>query len=266
MKPKQRQALILEFLRIHGRSTVQDLVSHFATTGTTIRKDLTSLQDDGTVIRTYGGVMLNRDDGDQPIDRKTQINAEKKRAIARKASDLVAEGDTIIFDAGSTVLKMVPHLAKFNNITIMTNSLTIVKELVELKSDQVILMPGGTYRATSASLHGSLAELAFSHYSFDKLFMGADGVDIQAGVTTYNEVFSVSQAMCHAAKKIILLVDSSKFGRKSPNVVCSLNVVDTLITDSGISPHLVKELEDMNINVIIVDSDENALHAVQPKF
>ncbi len=255
MKPKHRQAFILEYLREHGRSTVEDLAAHFETTGTTIRKDLTHLQSEGAVIRTYGGVMLSRDEGDQPIDRKTLINTEKKRAIGQQAADLITEGDSLIFDAGSTVLQMVPHLARFNNTTVMTNSLTIVQELAELKKDQVILMPGGTYRATSASLHGSLAELAFSHYSFDKLFIGADGVDLQAGVTTFNEVFSVSQAMCRAAKKIILLVDSSKFGRKSPNVVCSLNDVDVLITDSGVPSDVVKQLEAMNITVIIVETD-----------
>ncbi|AXU95652.1 MAG TPA: DNA-binding transcriptional repressor [Erwinia persicina] len=251
MKPIQRQALILEYLQGKGRTTVEELSAYFDTTGTTIRKDLSLLQQQGAVIRTYGGVMLNRDDGDQPIDRKTFINSDKKKQIASRAAQWVSEGDSLIFDAGSTVQQMVPHLAKFNNITVMTNSLTIVNELVELNNDQVILMPGGTYRGTSASFHGSLAEAAFSHFSFDKLFIGADGVDLNAGVTTFNEVFGVSQAMCRAAQKIILLVDSSKFGRKSPNVVCTLDSVDVLITDSGIADDVAAQLRDRGIDVII---------------
>lgn len=252
MKPIQRQAQILEYLQQHGRTTVEALIAHFNTTGTTIRKDLTRLQQEGAVIRTYGGVMLNRDEGDQPIDRKTLINTEKKKRIAARAASLIGEGDSLIFDAGSTVLQMVPHLARFNNITVMTNSLSIVNELVELDNDQVILMPGGTYRSTSASFHGSLAESAFSKFSFDTLFIGADGVDMTAGVTTFNEVFAVSQAMCHAARKIVLLVDASKFGRRSPNVVCSLDAVDVLITDSDISPDTVAQLEEKGIDVLIV--------------
>ncbi|WP_168402798.1 glucitol operon DNA-binding transcriptional repressor SrlR [Erwinia amylovora] len=253
MKPIQRQAQILEFLQRNGRTTVDHLIVRFNTTGTTIRKDLTHLQQEGAVIRTYGGVMLNREEGDQPLDRKTLINTEKKKHIARRAAELINEGDSLIFDAGSTVLQMVPYLARFNNITVMTNSLTIVNQLVEHDSDRVILMPGGTYRRNSASFHGSVAESAFSHFNFDTLFIGADGVDLTAGVTTFNEVFSVSQAMCRAAKKIVLLVDSSKFGRKSPNVVCSLNAVDVLITDSNISPEIVEQLAEMNIKVITVD-------------
>jgi len=254
MKPKQRQAQILEYLQQKGRVTVEALTAHFNTTGTTIRKDLSLLEQEGAVIRTYGGVMLNRDEGDQPIDRKTLINTDKKKQIAALAAGLINEGDSLIFDAGSTVLQMVPHLTRFNNITVMTNSLSIVNELVELDNDQVILMPGGTYRKTSASFHGSLAETAFSHFSFDKLFIGADGVDLAAGVTTFNEVFAVSQAMCRAAQKIVLLVDSSKFGRKSPNVVCDLASVDILITDSGIAPALVTQLQEKGIEVLLARS------------
>lgn len=255
MKPIQRQAQILDYLQQNGRTTVDALIAHFNTTGTTIRKDLTRLQQEGAVIRTYGGVMLNRDEGDQPIDRKTLINTEKKKRIAARAASLISEGDSLIFDAGSTVLQMVPHLARFNNITVMTNSLSIVKELDELDNDQVILMPGGTYRRTSASFHGSLAESAFSHFSFDTLFIGADGVDMTAGVTTFNEVFAVSQAMCRAAKKIVLLVDSSKFGRRSPNVVCTLEVVDVLITDEEISDETVTQLQEKGIEVLIAGDD-----------
>lgn len=255
MKPIQRQAQILEYLQHNGRTTVDALIAHFNTTGTTIRKDLTRLQQEGAVIRTYGGVMLNRDEGDQPIDRKTLINTEKKKRIAARAASLISEGDSLIFDAGSTVLQMVPHLSRFNNITVMTNSLSIVNELVELDNDQVILMPGGTYRGTSASFHGSLAESAFSQFSFDTLFIGADGVDMTAGVTTFNEVFAVSQAMCRAAKKIVLLVDSSKFGRRSPNVVCSLDAVDVLITDSDITDDTVAQLQEKGIDVIIAGDE-----------
>jgi len=257
MKPKQRHAAILEHLQSHGKTSVDELSNRFATTGTTIRKDLTLLEEEGAVIRTYGGVVLSREEGDQPIDRKTHINTAKKKQIARRAAGLINDGDSLIFDAGSTVLQMVPYLAQFNNITVMTNSLTIVNELVELDNDQTILMPGGTYRKNSASFHGSLAEAAFSHFSFDKLFIGADGVDLSAGVTTFNEVHTVSQAMCRAAKQLILLVDSSKFGRKSPNVVCELGAVDLLITDRDINEVYLTALRERGINVLLVgETDE----------
>ena len=251
MKPRQRQAAILEHLQQQGKCSVEDLAMYFATTGTTIRKDLVLLENAGAVIRTYGGVVLNKDEADPPIDHKALINTVQKQQIAMVAVSFIHDGDSIILDAGSTVLQMVPLLERFNNITVMTNSLHIVNALSELDNGQTILMPGGTFRKKSASFHGQLAENAFEHFSFDKLFMGTDGIDLNAGVTTFNEVYTVSKAMCNAAREVILMADSSKFGRKSPNIVCGLERVNTLITDSGISDDFRHALEDKGIHVII---------------
>ena len=216
MKPRQRQAAILEYLQKQGKCSVEELAQYFDTTGTTIRKDLVILEHAGTVIRTYGGVVLNKEESDPPIDHKTLINTHKKELI-----------------------------------TVMTNSLHIVNALSELDNEQTILMPGGTFRKKSASFHGQLAENAFEHFTFDKLFMGTDGIDLNAGVTTFNEVYTVSKAMCNAAREVILMADSSKFGRKSPNVVCSLESVDKLITDADIDPAFRQALEEKGIDVII---------------
>ncbi|SFT79317.1 transcriptional regulator, DeoR family [Kosakonia arachidis] len=251
MKPRQRQAAILEHLQRQGKCSVEELAAYFDTTGTTIRKDLVALEHSGAVIRTYGGVVLNKDEADPPIDHKTLINTVQKGLIAEKAVTYIHDGDSIILDAGSTVLQMVPLLSHFNNITVMTNSLHIVNALSELDNEQTILMPGGTFRKKSASFHGQLAENAFDHFSFDKLFMGTDGIDLNAGVTTFNEVFTVSKAMCNAAREVILMADSSKFGRKSPNVVCSLESVNKLITDAGIPADVRAALEAKGVEVII---------------
>ncbi|MDU7257555.1 MAG: DeoR family transcriptional regulator [Escherichia coli] len=202
MKPRQRQAAILEYLQKQGKCSVEELAQYFDTTGTTIRKDLVILEHAGTVIRTYGGVVLNKEESDPPIDHKTLINTHKKELIAEAAVSFIHDGDSIILDAGSTVLQMVPLLSRFNNITVMTNSLHIVNALSELDNEQTILMPGGTFR-------------------------------------------------CNAAREVILMADSSKFGRKSPNVVCSLESVDKLITDAGIDPAFRQALEKKGIDVII---------------
>ncbi|WP_151995059.1 glucitol operon DNA-binding transcriptional repressor SrlR [Buttiauxella massiliensis] len=255
MKPRQRQAAILEHLQKQGKCSVEDLAHHFQTTGTTIRKDLVLLETAGSVIRTYGGVVLSKDEPDPPIDHKTLINTEQKQKIADVAVQYIHDGDSIILDAGSTVLQMVPLLQRFNNITVMTNSLHIVNALSELDNEQTILMPGGTFRKKSASFHGQLAETAFEHFSFDKLFMGTDGIDLNAGVTTFNEVYTVSKAMCSAARQVILMADSSKFGRKSPNIVCGLESVDTIITDSGISAEFLTALREKGVNVIVTGGD-----------
>ncbi|VDZ86754.1 Glycerol-3-phosphate regulon repressor [Kluyvera intermedia] len=83
MKPRQRQAAIVEHLQKQGKCSVEELAQHFDTTGTTIRKDLVILEDAGTVIRTYGGVVLNKEESDPPIDHKTLINTNKKSALPK---------------------------------------------------------------------------------------------------------------------------------------------------------------------------------------
>ena len=105
---------------------------------------------------------------------------------------------------------MVPWLAERVALTVMTNSLHIMNEAVALDSSLTLLMPGGTYRKRSASFHGSQAEQAFRVFTFDKLFIGADGFDVEQGTTTFNEAYQVSQAMCQAARQIMVVTDSSK--------------------------------------------------------
>ena len=175
--------------------------------------------------------------------------SRRKEEFGHGSPEGIAAPETANTAVSKTAL--IPMLSRFNNITVMTNSLHIVNALSEFDSEQTILMPGGTFRKKSASFHGQLAENAFEHFSFDKLFMGTDGIDLNAGVTTFNEVFSVSKAMCNAAREVILMADSSKFGRKSPNIVCSLESVDKLITDAGIDPAFKKALEEKGIDVIV---------------
>ncbi|MCI5763835.1 DNA-binding transcriptional repressor [Actinobacillus porcinus] len=255
MKPRERQQAILDYLQIHGRTPVEQLAEHFQTTGTTIRKDLTALEKDNKVLRTYGSVVLTQtsDDIDLPITNKTTINAAAKMKIGKAAAGLIQNGDSIIMDQGSTVLQIVPNLTHFENLTIMTNSLHIINALTSLNTDFELLMCGGTYRAKSGSFHGILAESAVEKFSFDKLFIGTDGFDLNVGLTTFNEVHGVSKAMCHAAREIIVLTDSTKFNRRSPNIVCPLEKITTVITDCNIKDEIHQALIAKGIKVIIAE-------------
>ncbi|TCP96499.1 DeoR family transcriptional regulator [Cricetibacter osteomyelitidis] len=254
MKPKERQSAILDYLQLNGRTPVDDLAFYFKTTGTTIRKDLTALETEGKVLRTYGSVVLasNNDEVELPIINKAHINLEIKKKIAYEAAKLLKDGDSVIMDSGSTVLQMIPFMA-VTDLTIMTNSLPITNALVNSNKDYELLMTGGTYRPKSGSYHGILAESTVAKFSFDKLFIGTDGFDLDLGLTTFNEVHGVSKAMCNAAAKIIVLTDSSKFNRRSPNVVCPIEKINTLITDSGLDKKIYQALLEKGINVILAD-------------
>lgn len=253
MKPKQRQEEILHYLQLHGKTTVENLSSYFSTTGTTIRKDLTALEHAGKVLRTYGSVILTptNENIDLPIVNKANINLEIKKQIGYSAAQLLKDGDSIIMDAGSTVLQIVPFLSA-SNLTIMTNSLHIINSLSNLNKNYELLMTGGTFRPKSGSFHGALAEATFEKFAFDKLLIGADGVDLELGLTTFNEVHGVSKAMCNAAREIIVLTDSSKFNRRSPNIVCPLSKINTIITDGNLDSSIYQTLINRGIQVILV--------------
>jgi DeoR family glucitol operon repressor len=250
-----RRDRLVDYLRENGKTAVNELAEVFDTSGATIRSDLRSLEQEGLVVRRYGSAEAcfpSAVSTEDAMDEKKTLNLDVKIKIARKATELVNDGDSIILDCGSTTLQMIPELKNIMSLTLMTNSLDIVNAIASLDSDHTVIMPGGTFRKKSASFHGTLAERAFSQFSFDKLFIGADGFDMEQGCTTFIEAYQVSQAMCQSANKIIVVLDSSKFGRKSPNVVVPIDKIDVVITDTNISKEDLDCLEEKGITVYLV--------------
>ncbi|MEE9707834.1 glucitol operon DNA-binding transcriptional repressor SrlR [Aeromonas veronii] len=254
MSVELRREMLVNYLREKGRTAVTELAEHFNITGATVRSDLRYLEQTKQVTRRYGGAeaVTHSLSDDRPLDEKTSLNQDIKKRIGAKAASLVHDGDSIILDNGSTTVQMVQWLVEKVALTVMTNSLLIANEFVARDSNVTLLMPGGAFRKRSSSFHGGLAEQAFRFYTFDKLFIGADGFDIELGTTTFIEAYQVSQSMCQAAKQIIVVIDSSKFGRKTPNIVVPIDKIDIVITDSGISDEDKRALEDKDIQVLIV--------------
>jgi Transcriptional regulators of sugar metabolism len=174
MSVEVRREMLVRYLREQGRTSVNDLASHFNITGATIRSDLRHLELAHLVTRRYGGAeaLSQPIAEDRTIDEKTALNQSIKQRIGAKAASLVHDGESIILDNGSTTLQMVPWLVERVALTVMTNSLHIMNEAVARDSNMNLLMPGGTYRKRSASFHGGLAEQAFRAFTFDKLFIG----------------------------------------------------------------------------------------------
>lgn len=262
---ENRRQKLLSYLQSEGRTSVNLLAETFNTSGATIRSDLRALEDDGLVLRRYGSAEACEPNKkikpkivspslteDRSMDEKQSLNLELKMAIGAAAADMINDGESIILDCGSTTLQIVPNLANKRALTLMTNSMHIVNAMSQLETEHTVVLSGGTFRRKSASFHGSMAEEAFQKYTFDKLFIGADGFDINVGTTTYNEAYHVSRAMRKAAQKTIVVLDHHKFGRRSPNVVIPLEDIDAVITDSGVDPNYVKELEERGIEIYIV--------------
>lgn len=249
---EERLREITRILETQNRLVVSELSKLFKTTEVTIRKDLTLLEKEGLLKRTYGGAVKGRPlfQG-LPLDEKEKLHLDEKDRIAVEALKMVHEGDVVILDSGSTTTQLARKMKELNNVTVITNALNIALEL--MRSNLEIILTGGALRKDSSTLVGPLAEGVLGMTSADKLFHGTDGIDYSAGVTTPDIVeANTSRAMMKRAGENILLVDSSKFGRRSLGVICQMKEIDKMITTRKMDRSEIKMLNQMGIEVVIV--------------
>ncbi|AZN35826.1 transcriptional repressor AgaR [Iodobacter ciconiae] len=250
----KRHEKIVDLLRQHEICNVSVLAQELGVSTVTIRHDLDKLEQSGCIRRSYGRATLSQNFSfELEFREKENIRSESKQLIARRAADLVEDGDSIIVDSGSTVALLARYISSNKKITLMTNALNLASELVA-DPRFTVMMTGGTLRADSYSLCGPEAEQAVKLHHFNKLFIGADGIDLLAGVSTTNaQDAQLNRAMLAVCDQIILLADSSKFGRRSFCVICKMHQVDILVTDSGISDENRQLLIQMGVTVIIAE-------------
>lgn len=250
----QRREQILQMLVKQGNVQVSDLVPQLGVSAVTIRTDLSALESQGLVTRSYGGATLTRTPPpEQNIRQKDALNAGAKEHIGTAAAALVEPGDNIIIDSGTTTMPLARHIRELKQVTVMINGLNIAWELADAPGIELMLT-GGLLRKQSLSIQGAQAEACLNVYNFDKLFLGVDGFDLQFGITTHHEAeASLNHKMVERAKKVIVLTDSSKFGRVSLHRIVLLDRIHTVITDAGISPEYRDGLQRLGIEVIIAD-------------
>lgn len=226
--------------------TVEALAARFHTSEVTIRKDLAELESNGLLLRRYGGAV--------PLPREAlpdgNSQSRDKRQIARAAAGLIRDHNRIIIDSGNTTAALLPELSNRHGLVVMTNSLTIANHLQELENEPTLLMTGGTWDSRSESFQGRLAEQVLRAYDFDQLFIGADGLDVDRGTTTYNELYTLSQVMAEVAREVIVMAEASKLGRKIHNLELPWSAVDILVTDSAISTEARARIEKQGVQVV----------------
>ncbi len=243
----QRRHTILALLSEHGEVSVDELSKAFSTSEVTIRKDLAALESNGLLLRRYGGAIpmpqeLIADSG-QPV-------SQYKHAIARAGVACIKEHARIIIDSGTTTAAMIPQLGHKPGLVVMTNSLNVARALSELEHEPVLLMTGGTWDPHSESFQGQVAEQVLRSYDFDQLFIGADGIDLARGTTTFNELLGLSRVMAEVAREVIVMVESDKIGRKIPNLELPWSSVQTLITDDRLDLETRASITARGVNVI----------------
>ncbi|MDX9882702.1 MAG: DeoR/GlpR family DNA-binding transcription regulator [Prolixibacteraceae bacterium] len=249
----ERHKYILDSLNKDGFVKVVDVAKALKVTTVTIRKDLKYLEEKKFLFRTHGSASpINPHAIDLNITEKEKIKREEKKRIAQAAIRLIEKDDSIIVGAGSTVFAFAEQIRPADNLTVVTGSLKVSILLNEITNVTVIQL-GGTVRKNSVSVIGDQTSRFLQDITCSKLFMGVDGIDSEFGITNSNiEEAQLNKRMIDASLKTIVLADSSKFGKRGFGRICSLDRVDVIITDSGITDSMAKMIDGFGIELIVV--------------
>jgi DeoR/GlpR family transcriptional regulator of sugar metabolism len=232
---EDRHAQIIDLLREYNFIDNRTLTERFAISVATARRDLAELEEAGLLRRTHGGaVMLNQVAQDSTNAARLVWKQAEKMAIASVVSGMIADGDTVLFDAGTTALEVAKKLADRRGLTCISNGLDIIAELARVEGRNIYAI-GGEYTETNRSFWGPLAEQTIRQFNVDKLILNAASIDIDRGlVCTVSPVnASVARAMIEVSRRVIVVADHSKFTKSSLSVTAKIEDIGLIVTDAG---------------------------------
>ena len=245
---EDRQGEILLAVKEKGAASIAELARLFSVSEMTVRRVLYKLADNGQVIRTPGGVMVAPAGSMEKsfLDRSAKM-ASAKDAIGRAASRLVADGETVVLDSGTTTLHVARHLASKKNLTVVTPSVAVLEELSGGQGVQVRLT-GGVYRRDSHDLVGEAMLESLGNIYADKVFFGGAALSFDMGVMNYDS--EMSKAYLRAGREKILVIDSSKIATEAVYRLCPVQKCDLVIVDKGVKSADLNRLRKLT-NVLV---------------
>jgi DeoR/GlpR family transcriptional regulator of sugar metabolism len=249
MDVQSRHQFIMQTLRQRSPVLVGELAETLDCSEMTVRRDLESLERNGGLRRVHGGavsVFLSAEE--TPYSLRALEAHDAKSTIGTAAADLLADGETVILDGGTTAMEVARGLGS-RRMTVMPLALRPVFELHECPGIK-LLLPGGEVRPGELSLTGNLTEAAFSQLRFDTYVMGPCGIDPEAGITTHQLAeTAVKRAAAKASQRVIAVADRSKLGRVAFGHICDLDDIDILLTDAEADQELVDRIGAAGVDV-----------------
>jgi DeoR family transcriptional regulator, aga operon transcriptional repressor len=238
-----RRQKISVMMRESGSVQVAPLAAQFGVSMQTIRKDLHFLSEHGVAARSYGGAISAHAvsfASEPAVEAKLTINIDEKQRIGRMAAAMVQPGDSIVLDSGTTTLEIARHLPGDTDITVVTNDFGVLAALSQ-KNGIKIIMLGGELRRKNMAFYGGQTVDALNNIHVDKLFLGVDGFDLERGITTHHEPEAMlNRKMAQAARAVIAVTDSSKFGRVCLHRILAVGDLDALVTDNA-APDYIRD-------------------------
>jgi DeoR family fructose operon transcriptional repressor len=246
-----RQHAIYMLVLQQGSVDASDLARRYGVTTETIRRDLSDMQRRQLLRRVHGGAILEERVNHEPmIDARDMVNAEEKLRIATAAVAEVPERGSVIIDSGSTGQRLAEVFPVDRDVHVVTNSLRTALTLSRRGLRDLTVL-GGSVRTNRHAMVDHTTCLELQHMAIDVLFMSCDGLSFQHGLTTpYREEHTLKRAMIERARRVVALVDQSKFGNVQMFSFATFDEVDVLVTDTRVDPEAVDILTGHGISVV----------------
>lgn len=256
---RERQDDIARLVTNQGRVRVRDLAARYAVSAVTIRKDLVVLEGEGRVARTHGGAILpDRDRPEPAFALRERLQKDEKARIGAAAVGLIHDGESIVMDASTTALavaRRIRQVGGWSQLTVITNGLRIATELAGSQGITV-LMTGGRVRWEAMSVVGHLGDGLFDRINVQTAIVGAAGFAIEPGLSdATDEEAQIKRSMVAAARRVIAVVDHTKWQRVAFATFCRTQDIHAVLTDDAAPPDMVADLRARGIDVTLAPPD-----------
>jgi DeoR/GlpR family transcriptional regulator of sugar metabolism len=228
----ERHKLIMNLLRERQRATVDEIAEALKASKPTVRRDLAFLEETNMIRRTHGGALINDYDPLQIYDiaETFKKNIVEKEKIAAQAAGVIQEDDIVAFGTGSTIALLAEAVRTIKKVTIITNSIPVINRLCGNK-DITVICTGGEFDSRIMGFNGTFTRRQIREFRFDKFFVSCQGYTPEDGSTDlYIEEGESKRAFVERSKEVILLADSSKYGRRSLTPSIPRRDIDRIIT------------------------------------
>jgi len=250
---EDRRNRLLELIRQRGFATLPDLTAALRVSESTVRRDLDYLEETGVTKRTHGGVVYT---GPSPklahFDQRQALQLDKKRAIARAASQLIEDNDTVLMDGGSTTYEL-GRLLVGRPLQVVTNSLPVANLFTASDSADLVLIGGYVHTRTGVSM-GQYANQMLAELTARRAIISVAGITSRGYFNSHLLLVETERAMMRAVDEVIVVADSTKFGRTSLALLGPLDAVDVLVVDQGIDEQWREEIQRAGVRLVVAEA------------
>lgn len=252
MLTAERRRLLVDEVTRTGRVITSDVASRLGVSEVTIRADLDLLERDGRVTRTHGGATVRETSAAViGFDARTALRRDAKRRIALVARQFVESNQTVVFDAGTTVMNLAQVMPPVENLTVYTPGITIAQHLLTTEGVEVRLL-GGRLDEQRLETVGTPREQGIEHLVAHTLFLGVNGIDSDLDIVDQSAALGLSKMeYIRHSRRIIVLADASKWHTAGATKIASLASVDIVISDEDLEPELRKQIAALGTEVLI---------------